>query len=93
MDIFTQYAFVNRGTIPATYVKIKLTYPAGTQVKQIIPPIKHKELEDGNSKVVELFIQRMGVDIPLAVSLLTDRAPTEPPKVLCNENVILEAAG
>ncbi len=86
MDIFTQYEFVNKGTMPATYVKIKLTYPAGTQIKKIVPPFRYKELEDDDSKVVELYVQRMEVNIPLAVSLLTEHAHIEPPKVSCNED-------
>jgi hypothetical protein len=86
-SVYTQFSFVNRGTIPATDVKIRLTYPARTKIQRIIPPIKLTESEDERYKVVELYIQRMDKDIPLAVTLLTDQAPASimPLQFQCNE--------
>ncbi len=86
MGIITQYSFVNKGTMHATEVKIKLTYPAGTQIKKITPLYKHKEFEDDDSKVVELHIKRMEVDLGMSVLLHTEHAPTGPPEITCNEN-------
>lgn len=81
----TQFAFMNIGTIPATGVKIRLTYPAGTKIQSIIPPLKVTESEDEKYKVAELSIQRMDKDIPLAITLITDLEPLEQPKIICNE--------
>lgn len=93
MGIYTQYSFVNRGTTPATDVRIKLTYPIGTQIKKITPPFKYKESEDGDSKVVELYVNRLEVDRQLSVSLHTEYAPTGPPEILCNEKVKVRGWG
>lgn len=81
----TQFAFINLGTIPATDIKIKLTYPAGTKIQSVIPPLKLTESEDDQHKIAELNIQRMDRNIPMAITLITDLAHIESPEIICNE--------
>jgi len=81
----TLFNFFNKGTMPATDVKIRLVYPVGTKILRITPPIKHTESEDGKVKVVEIDVQRMDIDMPLGFLVLSEFEPIAPPTCLYHE--------
>ncbi len=81
----TQFSFYNLGTIPATGVKIRLTYPSGTKIQRIIPSLKKTESEDNLEKLVELDILRLDINKPLAVLVTSSDAPKGPPEIQCHE--------
>ncbi len=88
----TQFSFSNRGTIHATEAKIILTYPPGTQITKISPPIKYTESEDSLKKLIELHIKRLNADdkrlnadASLGVFVTSSHEFITPPKILCHE--------
>lgn len=89
----TQFSFSNRGNIPATDVKIRITYPAGTQIHKITPTLKFTESEDTLVKTVELEFQRLNVNTPLTIIVASSHELTTLPKILCNENKEAEVDG
>ncbi len=85
---YTQYTFINMGNIPATEVKILLTYPAGTEIQRISPPMKYTESEDLQTKIVEIEIQRLAINTPLVICVTASHAPIAPPEIQSKEHNI-----
>lgn len=81
----TQFSFSNRGTIHATEAKVILTYPPGTQITKISPPIKYTESEDSLKKLIELHIKRLDIDASLGVFVTSSHKSKAPPKIQCHE--------
>lgn len=86
----TQYSFSNRGNIPATDVRIMLTYPAGTEIQKITPTVEYTDSENDLAKLVEIEIQRLDLHTQLSLLVASSHEPTEPPKVLYNGDVEAE---
>lgn len=81
----TQFSFSNEGTIHATEAKIILTYPPGTQITKISPPIKYTESENSTKKLIELHIRRLNADASLGVFVTSSHEFIAPPEILCQE--------
>ncbi len=75
----TQFSFSNVGVVPATDFKIILTYPAGTEIQKITPPLKHTESEGDLGKLVILEIQSLDVDRSMGILVASSHEPTGPP--------------
>ena len=85
-SFYTQYTFVNEGNIPATEVKIILTYPAGTMIQRISPPyMKYTESEVNQTKVVELEMQRLDIYTQLSILVTSSHEPIGPPEIQSKE--------
>ncbi len=93
-SFYTHYTFSNRGNIPATEVKIILTYPAGTEIQKISPPyMKYTESEDSLVKIVELEIQRLDIYTQLSILVKSSHEPIAPPEIQCKERNIGDTGG
>jgi len=88
----TQFSLYNIGTIPATDVKIRLTYPAGTQIQRIVPPMKFTESEDDIEKLIEIVIQRLDVNMPLGILVTSSHEPTASPQIQWHEQKSVQIA-
>lgn len=88
----TQFSFSNVGTIPATEVKIGLTYPAATKILRVVPAMKYIESEDELEKHIELEIQRLDVEMPLGVLVTSSHAPKTTPKIQFHEQKSVQTA-
>lgn len=74
----TAISFVNNGTIPATDVKIRITYPPDTEVIEVSPAIKMHTSTDKKATVIEFNIIKMDVSPrPFILAILTDKKPDE----------------
>lgn len=84
---YTQIAFVNKGTIPATDVKLRIRYPPNTKIDSISPPLKWHESNDKIATVIELNIMKMDArPRPFTLAILTDKAPDENFEIQVHEN-------
>lgn len=88
----TQFTFTNIGTVPATEVKIRLTYPAGTEIQRVAPSMKFTESEDNIEKLVEIEIQRLDVNMPLGILVTSSHEPVAPPQIQCHEQKSVKIA-
>lgn len=88
----TQFTFSNIGKIPATDVKIRLTYPASSEIQRVIPPIKFTESKDDIDKIVVLEIQRLDVNRPISLLVTSTHEPKAPPDIQCHEQKSVQTA-
>lgn len=77
-SFYTAISFVNSGTISATDVKIRVTYPSDTRVLKTLPPIKRHISKDENATVIEFNIIKIDASPrPFTLAILTDKEPDE----------------
>lgn len=77
----TQFTFFNKGTMPASDVKISLLFPRGTDIIRISPPLKYEESEDADTKIVEVYITRLKPNIPIGFNILSEFEPISLPTI------------